>query len=65
MWFSPSGQSTVEYLIVFSAFMAMVVVVGALWHVGRDGTLVRLATQAASHGSGNGMIAQIKDVLVF
>ncbi|WP_455136023.1 hypothetical protein [Thermophilibacter sp.] len=57
------GQSTVEYLLVLSAFLAVVVVLGLLWHAGRDGALVGEATRAASHGTAQGEVALLKDVL--
>lgn len=57
------GQSTVEYLLVLSAFLAAVVALGLLWHAGRDGELVGRATQAASHGVAQGGVALLKDIL--
>ena len=58
-----SGQSTVEYALVLGAFLAMVVVLGLLWHGVRDGLLVGAASEAASHGTGGGAVALLKDVL--
>ena len=60
-----SGQSTLEYLLVLSAFAAMVGVLGLLWHAASDGALVGLAAASASHGSGQGAIGQLKDVAFF
>lgn len=59
------GQSTVEYLLVLSAFLVAVVVMGLLWHAGRDGALVGEATRAASHGTAQGGVALLKDVLCY
>lgn len=57
------GQSTVEYLIVLGAFVAVIGAIGLLWHAGRDGVLVGLATHSASHGVEQGSVALLKDVL--
>ena len=51
------GQSTVEYLLVLAAFVAAIGALGLLWHAGRDGVLVGLATASASHGTGQGAVA--------
>lgn len=48
---------------MLSAFLAVVVVLGLLWHAGRDGALVGEATRAASHGTAQGEVALLKDVL--
>ena len=52
------GQSSLEYLLVLLAFAAMAA-------AGRDGALVRLATEAASHGAGQGGLGMLRDVLAF
>lgn len=57
-----SGQSTVEYLVVLGAFVAMLAALALLWRSGRDGTLVGLATGAASHGAEQGSVGMLKDV---
>ena len=57
------GQSTVEYLLVLVAFLAMIAALGALWRAGSGGGLVQLATETASHGQGQGTVALLKDVL--
>lgn len=49
--------------MILAAFVSAVVVLGLLWHAGRDGVLVRLATEAASHGAGQGSVPLLKDVL--
>ena len=58
-----SGQSTLEYLLLLVAFVAMVGALALLWHAARDGRLLALATDAASHGSGGGAVSMLKDVL--
>lgn len=57
------GQSTVEYLLVLVGFLALLVALGALWHVGSGGGLVRISVDAASHGYGQGTVPLLKDVL--
>lgn len=58
-----SGQSTLEYLLVLLAFAAALGAISMLWHAGRDGVLVDLAVRSASHGSGQGVVAMLKDVV--
>ena len=53
----------VEYLVVLGAFVALIGAIGLLWHAGRDGVLVGLATRSASHGVEQGSVALLKDVL--
>lgn len=60
-----SGQSTLEYLLVLLGFMAMIAALALVWHAARDGRLLALATGAASHGSGQGAVALLKDVAAF
>jgi len=43
------GQSMVEFVIVFAAFITLILALGALWHLGDNGTLVEHATASASH----------------
>ena len=45
------------------AFVSVIGALGLLWHAGRDGVLVGLATQSASHGVDQGGVALLKDVL--
>ncbi len=47
------------------AFVAMVAALAALWHVARDGSLLRLATSAASHTTSEGVVAALKDLGAF
>lgn len=58
-----AGQSTVEYLLVLVAFLAVITTMGLLWHGVRDGALVDGATRAASHGAGGGTVSLLKDVV--
>jgi hypothetical protein len=46
---SQSGQSTVEYAIVCAALLCVVVALGALMNVVRDGVFVEHAKTSASH----------------
>ena len=48
---------------MLSAFLAMIAVLGLLWHGVRDGLLVNLAVGSASHGMGDGFVAMLKDVV--
>lgn len=59
------GQSTVEYLLILAAFVAAISALGLLWHAGRDGVLVGLATSSASHGLEQGTAAMLKDILAY
>lgn len=43
------GQSTVEYAIILAAFLAVVLGLGALWHLFDAGLVVDHALQSASH----------------
>lgn len=43
------GQSTVEFVLVFVAFLSLVVACGALWHLGESGKLIEHASVSASH----------------
>lgn len=44
-----SGQSTVEYAIVFAAFLVLVLALGVLWRPFDTGLVVQHALQSASH----------------
>ncbi len=59
------GQSTLEYLLTLVAFLAMVVALGAIWHAARDGRLLGLALEVASHGSGRGGLTLLQDAVEF
>ena len=43
------AQSTLEYALVLTVFVVMLVVLGALVKAGLEGKLIKLATAAASH----------------
>lgn len=60
-----SGQSTLEYALVLVAFLSMVAALGLAWHAARDGTLVRMATNAATHQASGGTLAWLQDLLGF
>lgn len=47
------------------AFAAMLGALGLVWHAARDGGVVGLASQAASHGAGQGAVDQLKDIVMF
>lgn len=59
------GQSTVEYLLVLIAFLASLLAMGALWHTGRDGALLRRAVGASSHTQGAGAVSSLQDISLF
>lgn len=59
------GQSTLEYALVLMAFLGMLAALAAVWHAARDGSLVRLATSAASHSTEEGLVAALKDLGAF
>lgn len=44
-----SGQGTVEYAVVMFAFVAVILGLGALWHLLDAGVPVQHALQSASH----------------
>jgi hypothetical protein len=60
-----SGQSTLEYALVLMAFLSMVAALGLLWHAARDGALVRMATDAATHQASGGTVPWLQDLLGF
>lgn len=43
------GQSSVEYAIVFAAFLALLIGLGAMANLFQEGTVVNHALQSASH----------------
>ena len=60
------GQSTVEYALVLVAFLSMSAAMACLWHAGREGVLLDLATSAASHlWQGGDVLGSLKDVSLF
>ena len=61
-----SGQSTVEFAIVFVAFLAAFLAVAAVWHAASEGPLMDLAQGASSHSFGEGnLLGGLADVLSF
>lgn len=62
----PSGQSTLEYALVLLGLLGMLVGMGALWHAAREGRLVELACEAASHTLAHGIdVKVLQDVTAF
>jgi Flp pilus assembly protein TadG len=60
------GQSTVEYALVVFAFLALLAALASLWGAARDGTLVDIARQAASHGLSQGLTPDaLQDIALF
>lgn len=69
VWTAPwlreeQGQSSVEYALVLFAFVAVVCALGALWHTGREGKLLRLTLEAASRSITGGLEA-VQGILLF
>ena len=61
-----SGQGTVEFAIVFCAFLAAFLAVAALWHAASEGPLMDLAQGASSHAFSEGnLFGGLADVLSF
>ncbi|WP_293814260.1 hypothetical protein [uncultured Parolsenella sp.] len=60
------GQSTVEYVLVLSAFLAMLLALGAIWKAVGAGALARLGESASSHSlSGEGALGGMRDIVLF
>ncbi|MBF0911192.1 MAG: hypothetical protein HXK61_00190 [Atopobiaceae bacterium] len=59
------AQSTLEYALVLSSCLAIIVSLGVIWHVIRDGALTNQAIRAASHTMGSSLLEFTKDVLSF
>ncbi len=57
------GQSTLEYLLVMSAFAALVAGIALLWRTAQAGKLQEIAITASSHSAAEGAVAALKDVL--
>ncbi len=57
------GQSTLEYLLIMSAFAALVAGLAALWRTAQAGKLQEIAVAASSHSAAEGVVAALKDVL--
>ncbi len=55
-----------EYAIVLLAFLAMLLVLVAVWNVAHEGGLQRLAATAASHVlEGEGTFGGMRDIVLF
>ena len=60
------GQSTVEYVLVLSVFLAMLLARGAVWTAVGAGGLARLGESASSHSlSGEGVLGGMRDIVLF
>ena len=62
---SDQGQSTLEYLLVLMAFLAIVLAMGSLWHAAQDGRIAELARDASSHGFQEGFVGMAQDLLAY
>ncbi len=60
-----SGQSTVEYAIVFAAFLALVLGLGTMADLFQSGLVVEHALQSASHHLKNVATGAWADVLLY
>ena len=59
------GQSTVEYVVVLAALLAVVVGLGALVHLFSNGTVANHAVFSASHHVGGDSLGAVLDVFTF
>lgn len=55
----------VEFLLVAMALAAVCLGMGALWRAARDGRLLALASEAASHNTAAGVVRALKDIMAF
>ena len=62
---SECGQSTVEYLLVLMAFLAIVLAMGSIWHAAQDGRLAEIARDASSHSFREGVVGMAQDLLAY
>lgn len=60
-----AGQSTVEFVVIFCALLAMMVAFIAFFNAGVDGVFMHLAAIAASHTSSISVIGMMQDVLLY
>ena len=60
-----SGQSTVEFVVVLSGILIVVLALGAFMRFGDEGLLVLHALQSASHNIAGGMLGIAGDVFCF
>ncbi len=59
------GQSTVEYVVVLAALLAVVVGLGALVHLFSDGAVANHAVFSASHHVSGDFLGAALDVFTF
>ena len=60
-----SGQASVEFALVFFAFVALLAGLSALWHMGQDGKLVEHALDSAGHHLASNDAGAWGDVLAY
>ena len=60
-----TGQATVEYVVVLAALLAVVVGLGALSGLVRDGVVVAQALFSASHHVAGEAVGMVLDVFAF
>lgn len=60
-----TGQSTVEFVLVFTALLAMIIAFIACFNAGIEGVFTNLALQAASHTDGLSLIGMVQDALLY
>lgn len=54
-----------EFLLVAMAFAALCLGMAAMWQAARDGRLLALASNAASHNTAVGIVVALKDIVAF
>ena len=59
------GQSSVEYVIVFAAFLAMVIGLGTVANLLESGLVLEHALQSASHHLSNVPTAAWADIFLY
>lgn len=57
------GQSTLEYLLIMTAFAALAAGLAAMWRTAQAGKLQQIAVAASSHCAAEGVVVALKDVL--
>lgn len=60
-----TGQSTVEFVVIFGALLTMVIAFIAFFNAGVDGVFAHLGSVAASHTTGLSVIGMMQDVLLY
>lgn len=60
-----AGQSTVEYVVVFAGFLAMVIGLGVVANFLESGLVVQHALQSASHHIQSALTVAWADVLLY